>query len=105
MSDELKHIYKGKGALDRYFDEKIPRDLYRGRKHGNRSDIMQPTILGFYKRKVNVRPPDILIKDQNQKSPQFVANDESKLVVDDEDGTLTTEIIRNGVFQDSCRLI
>ena len=34
MSEELKNIYKGAGALDRYFEGKTPVDLFRGQKIG-----------------------------------------------------------------------
>ena len=95
MTDKLKRLYEGKGALDRYFEEKIPRDIYRGRKQGAHTDVMQPTILGFYKRKVDVRPPDIFISDKMGTSPQFINGDEGKLVVDDKTGTLTADIIRD----------
>jgi hypothetical protein len=93
MTDALKRIYEGQGALDRYFDRTIPRTLYRGQKQGSSYDIMQPTIYGFYKRNGN-RPPDIHIRNSDNISPQFVDNDESQLIVDKK-GMLTKEIMAN----------
>ena len=92
MSDELKKVYEAEDAIDRYYDEKIPRDLFRGRKKGLSVDIMQPMILGFYRR-TEPRLPDVHLHNEAGKSPQFKDETESMLVIDDKHGTLTADIV------------
>jgi hypothetical protein len=41
MSGELKRIYEGAGALDRYYDGQTPVDLFRGKKIGSHGELMQ----------------------------------------------------------------
>lgn len=95
MSEELKRVYEKQGALDRYFDTVIPKDLYRGYKKGATYDLMQPTLLGFYIRG-NPRLPDVHVSAQDSKiSPQFTDATERELVVDDTFGSLTVAMVAN----------
>jgi hypothetical protein len=94
MSDELKNVYKNAGKLDRYHGETVPEDLFRGRKIGSSVDLMQPTLLGFYRR-AGPRLPDVLATDSKGQSPQFKNADKSELIVDNKLGTFTEEMVRN----------
>ena len=46
MSDELKRLYEGKGLLANFFDVTTPVSLYRRRNMGDKTPVMQPTIIG-----------------------------------------------------------
>lgn len=94
MSDELKNVYKGAGALDRYFDGRTPVDLYRGQKKGAKGDFMQPTIIGWYTRD-DARNPDVLLRDKNGASPQYNGEGFANLVTEGKELKLTAEILRN----------
>jgi hypothetical protein len=78
MSDDLKNVYKGAGALDRYFDGKTPVDLFRGKKTGSHGDLMQPTLVGWITT-LGRRDPDILVRNQRSISPQYVGEGFNKL--------------------------
>lgn len=100
MPDELKRVYEKAGALDRFYEGHTPIDLYRGRPKGT-EDIMQPTVLGFYRRATidgqppRPRNPDVLLQDQAGTSPQFKDAKREALVVDDKKGTITAAILRD----------
>lgn len=94
MSDELRNIYKGAGALDRYFEGTTPVDLYRGQKIGSHGDFMLPTLIGWYARN-EPRNPDILLHNQKGNSPQYVNNDFGHLMTEGKELELTAEILRN----------
>ncbi len=95
MSDDLKNIYKGAGALDRYFDEKTPVELFRGQKIGAKGDFMTPTIIGWYSTQGKPRRPDILVNDQKGGTPQYINFAENQLATEGKDLRLTEEILRN----------
>ena len=46
-TDILKKIYEGEGKLAFFFEQATPVDLYRRRNIGDKTMIMQPTIIGF----------------------------------------------------------
>ncbi len=94
MSDELRNIYKGAGALDRYFESKTPVDLFRGQKIGAQGDFMLPTIIGWYSKQVP-RRPDILINDQSGGTPQYENMDSGQLATEGKELKLTAEILCN----------
>ena len=94
MSDELKNIYKGAGALDRYFDGKTPVDLFRGKKVGNHGDLMQPTLVGWYTKKGR-RDPDVLVRNKKSITPQYIGEGFGKLATEGDLFELTAEILRN----------
>ena len=94
MSDDLKNVYKGAGALDRYFDGKTPIDLFRGQKIGAKGDFMTPTIVGWYTRD-DVRNPDVLLHDKNGTSPQYKGDGFQNLHTEGKELKLTAEILRN----------
>lgn len=70
MSTELRSIYESAGALDRYFDDEIPVDLYRGCRKYESADLLQPTLIGW-NTTTGPRNPDILVEDSNRSSPQY----------------------------------
>ena len=70
MSEELKNIYARAHRSADFFDASVPIDLYRRRKIGDKTPIMQPTIIGFGKAE-DPRLPDIYLEDESGKSPQF----------------------------------
>ncbi len=94
MSDDLKNVYKGAGALDRYFDGNTPVDLFRGKKVGSHGDLMQPTLVGWLTT-LGRRDPDVLVRNQKGISPQYVGEGFSQLATDGKEFTLTAEILRN----------
>lgn len=94
MTDELKNIYKGKGALDRFFDAHTPVDLFRGRKQGDSTDLMQPTLIGWVTQR-GPRNPDVLVNDEHGLSPQYQDARLSAMVVEGKDRQKTAEILRN----------
>ena len=94
MTDELKNTYENAGALDRFFDEKTPIDLFRGQKIGGRAELMQPTLIGWHT-KNEPRHPDVLVNDSIGVSPQYVGGDLSALVTEGKDGAETENILRN----------
>jgi hypothetical protein len=95
MSDDLKNVYKGAGALDRYFDGMTPVDLFRGQKIGAKGDFMLPTIIGWYAQQGKPRRPDILIKDQKGGTPQYKNLDAGELATEGRELELTEEVLRN----------
>ncbi|MDB5865731.1 MAG: hypothetical protein JWO70_3537 [Betaproteobacteria bacterium] len=94
MTDELRRVYEGAGALDRYFDQKTPVDLFRGRRQGDATDLMQPTLIGWYA-KLEARDPDVLVVDDKGGSPQYTSGDLSELVTEGKGKPVTAEIVRN----------
>ncbi len=95
MSDELKRVYEGAGALDRYYDGHTPIDLLRGKKIGSHGDLMQPTLIGWYSKNHDPRIPDVLVKNQKGATPQYLGADLDKLAVESKELELTAEILRN----------
>jgi hypothetical protein len=94
MSDTLRERYEGTGTLDRYYDGKSPIDLFRGRRMGDSTDLMQPTLIGWHTRR-GPRPPDVLVEGEvDGVSPQY-NQDRSGLVTEDRSKPLTQEIVRN----------
>ncbi len=94
MSDDLKNIYKGAGALDRFFDGKTPVDLFRGKKVGSHGDLMQPTLVGWLTA-IARRDPDILVKNKKGVTPQYVGEGIDNIATEGKDFALTAEILRN----------
>ena len=70
MTDELKKVYERAGALAYFFEQATPTELFRRRKIGDKTPIMQPTIIGFGPEE-SPRLPDIHLSDEAGKSPQF----------------------------------
>jgi hypothetical protein len=94
VTDELKNFYKGKGALDRFFDTTTPVALFRGRKQGDSADLMQPTLIGWVTQR-GPRNPDVLVKDERGVSPQYHDTALSTMVLEGKDKQKTAEILRN----------
>lgn len=94
MSDVLRNVYKQASALDRYFDQQTPVDLFRGRKKGDLTDLMQPTLVGWVTPR-GPRNPDVLVSDEKGVSPQYPNGDFAALAVEGKDKALTAEILRN----------
>ncbi|WKB54344.1 hypothetical protein [Eleftheria terrae] len=94
MSQELRRVYEKAGALDRYYDESTPVDLYRGRRKGDATDLMQPTLIGWYT-KQDLRRPDVLAVNQQGQSPQYVGSDFGQLATEDQAKPLTADMLRN----------
>jgi hypothetical protein len=61
---------------------------------GSAVDLMQPRLLGFYRRE-KARKPDVLVRNKQGAPPQFRDADLVALVVDDKAGSLTEDIVRN----------
>ena len=70
MSDVMKKVYEEEGKLAYFFEKTTPVNLYRRRKVGDKTSIMQPTIIGFGPED-EPRLPDVFLEDQNGASPQF----------------------------------
>lgn len=70
MSDELKKVYERAGSLAYFFEAATPTDLFCRRKVGDKTPIMQPTVIGFGPDE-RPRLPDIHLSDESGKSPQF----------------------------------
>jgi hypothetical protein len=69
MSSDLKEIYEQEGLLKYYFDEAVPRDLYRGQRAsevGGDSPIIFPHP-GFARKNGPNRPADVNIEDRSGK--------------------------------------
>lgn len=66
MSDELKNIYGAANKMDRYFDGATPYELLRGIPKGSKVALMQPTLVGFYKRKPDPQQPQAKVPDYTQ---------------------------------------
>ncbi len=67
MNNELRKIYERKNLLYRYFDDVVPRDLFRGQQHSE-AKLGLPVIYpnpGFTKADGSVRPPDVLIVERD----------------------------------------
>ncbi len=96
MTDELKNVYEKANASDRFFDGKTPVDLFRGRRTGDKTELMQPTLIGWYV-KLEARRPDVLLEGVKDKgSPQYKNGDvEDELVTEGKQKTVTAEILRN----------
>ena len=69
-TDEMKKIYEAGGKLAYFFEQRTPVNLYRRRNIGDKSMIMQPTIIGFGAED-RPRLPDIKLEDEVGVSPQF----------------------------------
>lgn len=93
MSDELRKVYEGHGALDRYFDDTTPVDLFRGRRGGDSTDLMQPTLIGWYAR-LEPRHPDVKLVTAEGDTPQYVNGDHAQLVTEGRAKPVTADIIR-----------
>lgn len=72
MSDALKKKYEEKGLLANFFETTVPTNLYRRRNIGDKTSIMQPTLIGFGPDD-RPRPPDIYLTDDSGASPQYNA--------------------------------
>lgn len=94
MSDALRKVYEGSGALDRFFDKQTPVDLFRGRRMGTLGDLMQPTLIGWLTTG-SMRPPDVLVQNAKGVSPQYNNGDFQSVTVEGKDKALTAEILRN----------
>jgi Tse2-like ADP-ribosyltransferase toxin len=94
VTDELKNVYGAAGALDRFFDDKTPIDLFRGLKTGGHADLMQPTFIGWHTRG-EPRHPDVLVSDSVGVSPQYIGGDSSALVTEGKDKAETENILGN----------
>lgn len=95
MSDALRRVYEGQGALDRYFDGNTPVDLFRGRREGDSGEIMQPTLVGWYAR-LQPRDPDVLVVNDDEVSPQYQGGDlNGDLVTENRRKPVTAELLRN----------
>lgn len=69
MTQELRKLYADAGLLHRYFDDKTPRDLFRGRSRTETKQglpILHPNP-GFTRRDGTVRLPDVQIVERNGK--------------------------------------
>jgi hypothetical protein len=76
MTDELKKIYSGASKMDRYFDSTTPCELFRGVPKGSKVALMQPTLVGFYKRKQDPANPKAKIPDLTQgRHPDVLVTD------------------------------
>jgi hypothetical protein len=73
MSDELKKVYERAGSLAYFFEAATPTNLFRRRKVGDKTPIMQPTLVGFGPEE-RPRLPDIHVFDSGGRSPQFKAD-------------------------------
>lgn len=93
MSDALKRVYQGAGALDRYYEGATPVDLYRGRATGDKTDLMEPTLIGWVTQRAP-RPPDVLVVDDKQASPQY-RGQSNELVTESKKREITAEIVRH----------
>lgn len=94
MSDALRKVYEGAGALDRYHDKTTPLDLFRGRRTGDTSDLMQPTLIGWYQ-KLRPRRPDVLVQNDQGSSPQYEGGDLGRLVTEAPAKPVTADILRH----------
>lgn len=94
MTDQLKRVYEQAGALDRYYDERTPIDLLRAKKIGSHGDLMQPTLIGWYAAR-GPRDPDVLVRNQQGDTPQYLDAAMEQLAVESRELELTTEILRN----------
>jgi hypothetical protein len=72
MSDALRKVYEQEGQLANFFEKTVPTDLFRRRNVGDKTPIMQPTIIGFGKDD-RPRPPDIMLRDERGDTPQYNA--------------------------------
>lgn len=95
MTNELKRVYEGAGALDRYYDDVTPVDLLRAKKIGSHGELMQPTIIGWYTKNMATREPDILIRNSAGKSPQYMDDALERLAIEGKDLQLTADILRH----------
>lgn len=72
MSDDLKKIYEEQGLLRFFFDQTVPRDLFRGQSRTERKQglpVLYPNP-GFQRKDGSTRLPDVLIEERDGK--QFV---------------------------------
>jgi hypothetical protein len=88
-TDELKKIYEGEGKLAYFFEQATPVNLFRRRNIGDKTMIMQPTVIGFGPDE-KPRLPDIRLEDEAGASPQF---DGSKMRRESNSKPLTKEIV------------
>ena len=71
-TNELKKVYEDADKSAFFFDQLTPVDLFRRRNIGDKTALMQPTLIGFdRKNDPEPRHPDIWISDDNRKSPQY----------------------------------
>lgn len=111
MTDELKKIYGEASKMDRYFDSTTPCELFRGVDKGSKVALMQPTLIGFYKRKqdpenpngkiadlTRARRPDVFLIDQKTgESPQYDGGRDAGLLIEEhrKKMEITAEILKN----------
>jgi hypothetical protein len=96
MTDELKKVYENANALGRFFDGQAPVDVFRGRRSGDKTELMQPTLIGWYVQ-LEARRPDVLLEGARDKlSPQYKCGDmHDELVTESKQKPVTAEILRN----------
>lgn len=94
MSNELKNVYERAGALDRFFDQTTPVDLFRGKRHDDKSELLQPVVIGWVTRS-GPRNPDILIVGTSGVSPQYQNGDFSQMCAEPRDKPSTADILLN----------
>lgn len=111
MSDELKKIYREASKMDRYFDSATPCELFRGISKGSKVALMQPTLVGFYKRKQDPdnpkgkipdltqgRHPDVLVTNaKTGNSPQYDGGTTAGQLNEEhrKNMEITTEMVKN----------
>jgi hypothetical protein len=94
MSDELKNIYHDASKMDRYYDSATPCELFRGIPKGAKVALMQPTLVGFYKRKQDPNNPKGKIPDltQGRHPDVLVTNAKTGSSPQYDDGTTTGQL-------------
>ncbi len=111
MTDELRKIYGAASKMDRYFDKATPCELFRGVPKGSKVALMQPTLIGFYKRKpdpkdprkkipdlTSGRHPDVLVTDpKTGKTPQYEGGTTKGIMLEEhrKKMEITAQIIRD----------
>ena len=92
MTDELRRVYEGAGALDRFYEGALPMPLFRGRRTGHTTELMQPVIIGWITAR-GPRVPDVLLSDERNVSPQYTTGDSPSIVTEGKAKPLTADII------------
>jgi hypothetical protein len=65
-SDKLKKIYEAEGKLKYFFDDKVPRDLFRRQKRSEAKKgvpALHPDLVGFTRKDGSQRLPDVEVID------------------------------------------
>jgi hypothetical protein len=96
INDDLKRLYEREGKLHNFFESRTPADLFRGRRIGQSSPFLQPTLFGW-NTGAGMRAPDILVEDSLRVSPQYQGGDiNADLVVEPRDAQpLTASMVAN----------